>query len=77
MLPNAVNVNLSNPITCQNRYFSLVRISIGIDRFHCIYSDKVKLKTCSCRLVIGKARGHLLSWSNSLEKWPIKKLLPF
>ena len=36
ILPSAVNVNLSNPITCLNRYFSLVRVSIGLDRFHCI-----------------------------------------
>ena len=35
MFPSAVNVNLSNPITCLNRYFSLVRMSIGLDRFHC------------------------------------------
>ena len=37
MFPSAVNVNLSIPITCLNRYFSLVRMSIGLDRFHCIY----------------------------------------
>ena len=35
-MPSAVNVNLSNPITCLNRYFSLVRMSIGLDKFHCI-----------------------------------------
>ena len=32
---DAVNVYLSNPITCLNRNFSLVRMSIGLDRFHC------------------------------------------
>ena len=38
---DAVNVYLSNPITCLifilclNRYFSYVRMSIGLDRFHC------------------------------------------
>ena len=37
MLPSAVNVNLYNPITCLNRYFSLVRMSIGLDRFRCIF----------------------------------------
>ena len=36
MLSITVNVNLPNPITCLNRSFPLVPLSIGLDRFHCI-----------------------------------------
>ena len=43
MFACAVNVNLSNPITCLNRYFSLVRMSISLDRFHCIKEKSRKL----------------------------------